>query len=585
MFKLLKYLKKYKWQALFGPFFKIAEAALELMVPLVMADIIDNGIPTRDVSIVLKKGLLLIVLSVCGYACSVTCQYFASVTSQGAGTEIRNALFKHIQSLSHKEIDTVGTSSLMTIITSDINNVERAVAMTIRMASRAPFLVIGSTLLAIRLNFELSIIFIIAAIFIAISIYWIVSRTQPAFKSVQKMLDRLSLITRENLDGVRVIRAFSSQDYEKERFDKAAIHQRDLALKAGKLNALLNPLTILIVNMAVILIIYQGGLKINIGEMTQGEIIAFISYLTTILNAMIAFSNTLVIIIKGNASAKRINEIFAIQSSVVEEAKEYQVVKDAPKIEFNHVDFTYDIKKDSFLQDINLKIGVNQTIGIIGITGSGKSTLMQLISRFYDSTKGTVLIDGVNIKDYDFETLRKKVAVVPQQVSLFSGTLRKNMQWAKEDATDEEIYKALDIAQAREFVDQLPNGLDTMIYQGGKNLSGGQKQRLSIARAIVGQPEILIMDDSASALDFATDAKLRKAIYKNMKQTTVMIVSQRVNTVRNADLIVVLDEGKIVGKGTHLSLLKDCEIYEEICKSQLSSKELYHAYRTIEASA
>ena len=473
----------------------------------------------------------------------------------------------------------------MTRITSDINNVERAIAMTIRMASRAPFLVIGSTILAIRLNFQLSIIFIIASIFIALSIYYIITRTMPAFKKVQKMLDRLSLITRENLEGVRVIRSVSSQDYEKTRFEEAAVKQRDLALKAGKLNALLNPITILIVNIAVILIIYQGGIKIDNGIMSQGEIIAFISYMTTILNALIAFSNTLVIINKGNASAKRINEVFDIKASVVENPKAMVTAESDYRIEFDDVDFTYDRSKEAFLQNINLKIKPNQTIGIIGVTGAGKSTLIQMISRFYDVTKGTVKIDGVNVKDYAFNILRKKVSVVPQQVSLFSGTLRKNMQWGKNNATDEEIYHALDIAQARDFVDQLPEGLDTMIYQGGKNLSGGQRQRLSIARAMVGNPEILIMDDSASALDFATDAALRKAIYKNMKNTTVIIVSQRVNTVRNADLIVVLDEGQIVGKGTHLSLLKDCEIYEEICKSQLSSKELENAYTTIETTA
>lgn len=585
MFRLLKYLKKYKWQAFFGPFFKIAEAALELAVPLVMADIIDNGIPTGDASIVLQKGLMLVILSTVGYACSLTCQYFASVTSQGTGTEIRNALFAHIQSLSHKEIDRIGTPSLMTRITSDINNVERAIAMTIRMASRAPFLVIGSTILAIRLNFQLSIIFIIASIFIALSIYYIITRTMPAFKKVQKMLDRLSLITRENLEGVRVIRSVSSQDYEKARFENAAVKQRDLALKAGKLNALLNPITILIVNIAVILIIYQGGIKIDSGIMSQGEIIAFISYMTTILNALIAFSNTLVIINKGNASAKRINEVFDIKASVVENPKAMVTAESDYRIEFDEVDFTYDSSKEAFLHNINLKIKPNQTIGIIGVTGAGKSTLIQMISRFYDVTKGSVKIDGVDVKDYAFNILRKKVSVVPQQVSLFSGTLRKNMQWGKNNATDEEIYRALEIAQAKDFVDQLPEGLDTVIYQGGKNLSGGQRQRLSIARAMVGNPEILIMDDSASALDFATDAALRKAIYKNMKNTTVIIVSQRVNTVRNADLIVVLDEGQIVGKGTHLSLLKDCEIYEEICKSQLSSKELENAYTTIETTA
>ena len=575
MFKLLKYLKKYKWQAILGPFFKIAEAALELAVPLVMADIIDHGIPTQDASIVLKKGLVLVLLSVTGYLCSLTCQYFASVASQGAGTEIRNALFKHIQSFSHKEIDRVGTPSLMTRITSDINNVERSIAMTIRMASRAPFLVIGATILAISINFQLSIIFIIASIFIALSIYAIVSKTEPAFRHVQKMLDRLSLVTRENLDGVRVIRAFSKQDYEKKRFDQVSIKQRDLALKAGKLNALLNPITILIVNIAIILILYQGAIKINIGTMTQGEIIAFMSYMTTILNAMIAFSNTLIIIIKGNASAKRINDVFAIEPSIYESQGVYQKNTLAPKIQFDHCYFSYDEIKESFLKDIDFKIEANQTIGIIGVTGSGKSTLIHLLARFYDVTQGSISIDGLDVKDYRFDELRHKIGLVPQQVTLFSGTLRKNMQLQKKDASDEEIYRALEIAQAKEFVDQLPDGLDTMIYQGGKNLSGGQKQRLSIARAIVGNPEILIMDDSASALDFATDAKLRKAIYQQMKETTVIIVSQRVNTVRNADRILVLDEGQIVGQGTHTTLLKECDIYKEICQSQLSGEELY----------
>lgn len=585
MFKLLKYLKKYKRQAFFGPFFKIAEAALELAVPLVMADIIDKGIPTQDPMVVLKKGVVLVILSMVGYLCSLTCQYFASVTSQGAGTEIRNALFAHIQSLSHKEIDEVGTPSLMTIMTSDINNVERAIAMTIRMASRAPFLVIGATILAIRLNFELSIIFIIASFLIALSIYFIVSRTQPAFKRVQKLLDRLSLITRENLEGVRVIRSFSSQNYEKKRFNKAAKDQRDQAIQTGKLSAWLSPLTILIVNLAIIVILYQGGFKINMGSMRQGELIAYISYMTTILNAMIAFSNTLVIINKGNASAKRINETFAIKTSILETKGKIEELKDIPIIEFEHVSFTYDQTKEDYLVDIHLRIEKNQTIGIIGVTGAGKSTLMHLISRFYDPTKGCVKVSGVDVKEYSFSQLRSKIGIVPQAIQLFSGSLRKNMKWAKQEATDEEIYEALEIAQAKEFVDQLPDGLDTQLYQGGKNLSGGQKQRLCIARAMVGQPEILIMDDSASALDFATDANLRKAIYQHLKETTVFIVSQRVNTIRSADKIIVLDEGKVVGEGTHYELLKNCSIYQEICQSQLSSQELEYAYRTIEASA
>ena len=575
MFKLLKYLKKYTIPALLGPFFKITEAAFELIVPLIMTDIIDHAIPTGEVNEVLKKGIILVALSVTGYICSIICQYFASASSQGIGTEIRNALFKHIQSLSYKEIDTLGTPSLMTRMTNDITNVQQAVAMTIRLASRAPFIIIGATIMVIRINFQLALIFIVAAIFIALCIYWILSITLPSFKKGQKMLEKLALVTRENLEGARVIRAFSKEDYEIKRFNQRTQKQREITLYTGKFNALLNPITILIVNIAIILIIYQGGVKINTGRMSQGEIIAFISYMTQILQAIIAFSNTLVIINRGNASAKRINEIFETQNSLIEGTKtDLKSNQEGSKVSLKNVCFSYDANKDHFISNINVEIEPNETIGIIGVTGSGKSTLINLISRFYDVNEGEILIDDQNVKSYTFETLRKKIAIVPQNASLFYGTLRQNMQWQKEDATDQEIYEALEIAQALPFVQEFKEGLDTLIYQGGKNLSGGQRQRLTIARALVSKPSILILDDSASALDFATDASLRKAIYTHLKHTTVFLVSQRVNTIKNADKIIVLDEGKMMGVGSHQELLKHCDIYEQICRSQLSSKEL-----------
>ena len=553
MLKLAKFLKRFRKEVIIGPIFKLTEAIFELIVPLVMAKIIDVGIANGDRAYVLKMGGVMVLLGLVGLGCALICQYCAARASQGFGTVLRSEMFAHINSLSHGEIDQIGTPSLITRITNDVNQLQLAVAMLIRLVVRAPFLVIGAAVMAVMLDWRLSLIFFIAGPLVALVLY----------------LDRLSLITRENLSGVRVIRAFSRQKQEKKRFHEANTDQMETAISVGRISALLNPLTSAIVNLAIVAVVWFGGVRVQAGGMTQGEIIAFVNYLNQILVAMIVVANLVVIFTKAFASAARVNEVLEMHSSIVNKTNQpVQPVQDSPKICFEQVRFCYPEAGADALSDINLTIRRGQTVGIIGGTGCGKSTLVNLIPRFYEVSSGSIRVDGTDVRSYPIPQLRKKIGMVPQRAVLFSGTLRENMQWNKQDAGDEEIWQALRVAQAEEFVRKLPDGLDTRILQGGENLSGGQKQRLTIARALVGSPEILVLDDSASALDFATDAALRRAIAALDREMTVLIVSQRANTVRYADQIVVLDDGKAVGIGTHEQLLESCEEYQEIYWSQ-----------------
>lgn len=572
MWKLRRFLKDYKLQFILGPICKLIEAIFELIVPLVMADIIDNGAKKGDINYVWKMGFVMVGLGILGWGFAIICQKSASIASQGFGTKLRTALYKHINSLSHKEIDKLGTSSLITRMTNDINQIQLSIAMLIRLATRAPFLVVGAIIMATTINFKLAMVIYIATPFIAFVLYFIMTRSVPFFKMIQKKLDRTSLLTGENLSGNRVIRAFSKQKNENEKFDEATEDLAKISLRVGRLSALLNPLTYLIVQIAIIAIVWFGGDFVYVGSMTQGEVIAFVNYMTQIYLAMAVLANLIVIFTKTSASAMRVNEVFETKTSVKEKTNEQiEVCKNAPKIEFKDVSFAYDGDYD--LRDVSFKIKKGQNIGIIGGTGSGKSTLINLIPRFYDIDKGEILVDGVNVKEYSFKQLREQIGIVPQKASLVSGTIRDNMLWGNRKATDEEIISALKIAQAWDFVSKLEKGLDSIVNQGGKNFSGGQKQRLTIARAIVSKPEILILDDSCSALDFATDANVRKALNDNIKDTTTLIVSQRVSSIKNSDLIIVLDDGDMVGIGSHKELFKNCETYREICLLQLSEKE------------
>ena len=572
MLKLARYLKYYKLQVTIGPVFKLLEAIFELIVPLIMANIIDIGVKNGDTNYIAKQGVLLVILGVTGLLSALICQYSASFASQGVGTILRRDLFHHINTLSHKEIDKIGTPSLITRMTSDINQIQLAVAMLIRLVIRAPFLVVGAMIMASTVSLKLSVIFFGAAVLIGLTLYIIMSKSVPFFKTIQKRLDRISLISRENLRGNRVIRAFARQDEEEEKFSKAAQELTDASISAGRISVLLSPLTCIITNIAIALIIWFGGMNVNMGELSQGDIIALVNYMTQIMLAMVVVADLVVIFTRASASAQRINEIFETKTSVTEEkAEKKPTAENDNAIEFRNVSFSYG--EGEALKNVTFSIKKGETLGIIGGTGSGKSTFVNLIPRFYDATKGQVLVNGIDVKKYEIETLREKIGVVAQKTVLFKGSLRKNMQWGKEKATDEEIIKALKIAQSWDFVEKLPGKLDFDVAQGGKNFSGGQRQRLTIARALVKQPDILILDDSFSALDFATDANLRKELKEQTRGMTVVIVSQRASTIRNADKIVVLDEGECVGIGTHQELYKNCSEYREICLSQLSAEE------------
>lgn len=576
MIKLRRYLAYYKKECIIGPLCKLFEAILELLVPLVMAGIIDNGVRNGDTAYIWRMGGLLVILATVGLCSALVCQYLASKASQGVGTRLRRDLFLHINRLSHAELDKLGTPSLITRITYDTNQVQQSVAMAIRLLTRAPFIVIGSMVMAMTINLEMSIIFFIAAILIAVTLYLIMTKSIPIFEKMQKKLDKISLICRENLSGNRVIRAFSKQKNEKKRIDDSTEDLAKTSIRVSILSALLSPVTYIITNAAIILIIWFGAQNVNAGSgMLSGDIIALVNYMTQILLAMIVVANLVVLLTKASASAARLNEVFETQPSVCESTTENIEILESestPKIEFDNVNFTYGTGDDE-LEDISFKIKRGQTVGLIGGTGCGKSTLVNLIPRFYDATQGTVSVDGRNVKDYPFLQLRSQIGIVPQQSILFKGTIRDNMKWQNENATDEDIIKALKIAQAYEFVSKLNKGLDSFVEQGGKNFSGGQRQRLCIARALTGSPKLLILDDIFSALDFATDAALRKALRENTKDMTVIIVTQRCSTIKNADLILVLDDGRIVGKGPHDELFESCETYREICLSQLNEEE------------
>lgn len=562
----MKYLKPYRKEAVMGFFFKLIEAFFELIVPIVVADIIDYGILHQDQQYILQRGLLLLALALLGYACALVCQYFASKTSQGFGTYLRNDMFKAIHAYDYEDIDEIGIPSLMTRITNDTNQLQLAVAMTIRLASRSPFLILGSLVMAFRISVPIALIFICAAPILALAIYGVMSKSLPLYLKIQKQLDHVSLICRENLAGIRVIRAFSKQKQEKERFQQATQKQKDMQIQVGKLSALLNPSTSVIVNCAILVILYAGGLQVNAGHLTQGEVVALINYMNQILLSMFAFANVIVIYNKATACYKRVQEVLAIQPAI-QDGKCLIDNQEGPLVTFDHVSFSY--QGSHALHDISFSIHQGETIGIIGGTGSGKSTLIHLIPRFYEATQGQIYIKNRPIQDYSLFSLRQMIGLVPQQATLFTGTIKENICLAKENASDDEVKQALHLAQAS-FVDEWKDGIYSHITQGGHNLSGGQKQRLTIARALVRNPELLILDDSASALDFATDAALRKAI-ATLPQTTI-IVSQRVSAIMHADKILVLSHGELVGMGKHDELMKTCEIYQQIVTSQMSKE-------------
>ena len=574
MFKLAKrYLGAVKQYVIIGQTSKLIEAIFEVIVPLIMAAIVDNGIKgNMGKGYIYKMGGVLVLLGVLGLCFALICQYLASKASQSVGTVMRNDMFRHINSLSHAELDRLGTPSLITRLTNDINQVQQAVAMFIRLVVRAPFIVIGSAIMAMSIDLKLSVIFVIIIPLVVLVLYIIMSRSIKYYKVIQKKLDRISLVTREGLSGVRVIRAFSRQDTEQKRFDGANDDYLDISLRVGRLSALLNPLTYVILNLAIAAIVWFGGVRVNIGQLTQGEVIAFVNYMTQISLALVVVANLVVLFTKAAASSARINEVLEIEPSI-KNGTEQNGAGSENAVEFSHVYFSYNNSGEYALEDIDFTAKKGQTIGVIGGTGSGKSTLASLIPRFYDISKGELKIDGTDAAEYDTTALRQRIGVVPQKAVLFSGTIAENMRWGKRGASDEEIWKALETAQAKEFVDKMPEGLNTHIAQGGKNLSGGQKQRLTIARALVSQPDILILDDSASALDFATDAALRKAIAQNTTGMTTFIISQRANSIMQADKIIVLDDGRQVGLGTHKELLESCDVYREICYSQLSKEE------------
>ena len=596
MKRLFSYMKDYKLESILGPLFKMLEASFELFVPLVVARMVDVGIRGRDSGYILKMGGVLVLLALIGLACSLTAQYFAAKAATGAATSLRNDLFSHIGRLSYTEIDTVGTSTLITRMTSDINQVQSGINMTLRLLLRSPFVVFGAMVMAFTVDVRSAFVFVVTIPVLCVVVFGIMAVSMPLYKSVQRQLDKVLLTTRENLLGVRVIRAFNRQKSETEKFDRENGNLVRMQVFVGKISALLNPVTYVIINIAVVAVIWVGAEQADSGIITQGKVIALVNYMSQILVELIKMANLIIIISKAVACMNRVDSIFKVESSIEDKGRSGSRKPGSqnsgsqnsgpqnpgsqnpglriPKVEFKDMEFVYAGAKEPALKDISFCAMAGQTIGVIGGTGSGKSTLVNLIPRFYDAASGQVLVDGTDVKEYSLDELRDKTGVVPQKSVLFKGTLRDNMRWGKQDASDEEIYRALDTAQAREFVDSKGEGLDLYIDQGGHNLSGGQRQRLTIARALVRRPEILIMDDSASALDFATDARLRKAIRENTGDMTVFVVSQRATTIKSADTILVLDEGRLAGMGTHKELLKDCQVYREICLSQLSKEEV-----------
>ena len=578
MRNLLIYLKDYKKESIIGPLFKLLEATFELIVPVIMAHIIDIGIKNQDTLYIWKMGAVLVIFGILGLTCSLLAQYFAAKAAVGFGTALRHDLFWHIENLSHAEVDKAGSSTLVVRMTSDVNQVQSGVNLVLRLFLRSPFIVVGALVMAFTINWKAAMVFVVTVPLLAFVIYGIMVITIPLYKKVQRELDEVLLTTRENLTGVRVIRAFRTQKLERETFKHKSDVLMAIQMHVGKISASLNPLTYIIVNAGIIAVIWFGGIQVNVGDMTQGEVIALVNYMTQTLLALVALANLIITFTKALASAGRINEVFAMKPGIVDGNEKESAVQqtEEPKtaVSMEDVTFYYQKSKEPALEHISFTAKKGETIGIIGGTGSGKSTLVSLIPRFYDVTEGRVFVNGKDVREYKVENLRSKVGMVPQKAVLFHGTIRDNMKMGREDASDEEIFEALKTAQALEIVENKPGKLDTVLSEGGKNLSGGQRQRLTIARALVRNPEVLILDDSASALDFATDANLRKAIAEDTNNMTVFIVSQRAASIMHADKIIVLDDGQMVGYGTHQELLKQCEVYQEICYSQFSKEEV-----------
>lgn len=567
------YLKDYKKESILAPLFKLLEAFFELMVPLVMANIIDYGISNRNMGYIGKMGLLLLLLGVVGLASSITAQFFAAKAAVGFSTKLRQALFDHIEDLSFTDIDKAGTSTMITRMTSDVNQVQSGINMTLRLFLRSPIIVFGAMIMAFTIDVKCALIFVVAIPLLSIVVFGIILSTIPMYKKVQSRLDQVLGITRENLTGVRVIRAFHQEAKEEERFRENNEALSAMQIFVGKISACMNPVTYIIVNGAIIALIYTGAVQVNIGNLSQGEVVAIINYMNQILVELVKLANLIVTMTKALACAERVASVFDIGADAAYVGAQNQkladkVDKSAPFLDFKHVSLTYQGAGAPTLQDMNFTVNRGDTVGIIGGTGSGKTSLVNLIPGFYPATEGEILLEGRDIRTMSDEELRGRIGVVPQKAVLFKGTIRSNLQWGKPDATEEEMWKALELAQASEVVDGKPGKLDATVAQNGKNFSGGQRQRLTIARALVRNPEILILDDSASALDYATDAKLRAAIRTLEDKTTTFIVSQRASTIRHADKIIVLDDGEIAGMGTHDELLKDCTVYQEIYYSQ-----------------
>ena len=578
MRNLLIYLKDYKKESIIGPLFKLLEATFELIVPVIMARIIDIGIKNQDTLYIWKMGAVLVIFGILGLTCSLLAQYFAAKAAVGFGTALRHDLFWHIENLSHAEVDKAGSSTLVVRMTSDVNQVQSGVNLVLRLFLRSPFIVVGALVMAFTINWKAAMVFVVTVPLLAFVIYGIMVITIPLYKKVQRELDEVLLTTRENLTGVRVIRAFRTQKLERETFEHKSDVLMAIQMHVGKISASLNPLTYIIVNAGIIAVIWFGGIQVNVGDMTQGEVIALVNYMTQTLLALVALANLIITFTKALASAGRINEVFAMKPGIVDGNEKESAVQqtEEPKtaVSMEDVTFYYQKSKEPALEHISFTAKKGETIGIIGGTGSGKSTLVSLIPRFYDVTEGRVFVNGKDVREYKVEILRSKVGMVPQKAVLFHGTIRDNMKMGREDASDEEIFEALKTAQALEIVENKPGKLDTVLSEGGKNLAGGQRQRLTIARALVRNPEVLILDDSASALDFATDANLRKAIAEDTNNMTVFNVSQRAASIMHADKIIVLDDGQMVGYGTHQELLKQCDVYQEICYSQYSKEEV-----------
>ena len=574
MKKLLYFMKDYKKESVLAPLFKMLEAFFELFVPLVVASIIDDGIVPKDSGHIIRMCLLLLVLAAVGLTCSITAQYFAAKSAVGAATGIRYELFTHIQTLGYEEMDMVGTSTLITRMTSDINQVQNGINLVLRLFLRSPFIVFGAMIMAFTIDMKAAMIFVVAIILLSIVVFGVMFITKPLYKKVQSGLDTILGTTRENLTGVRVIRAFHQEQAEYNKFLAENEELTSLQKFAGKISGLTNPLTFIIINFAILVLIHTGAVRVSLGTLSQGQVVALYNYMSQILVELIKLANLIISVTKAMACFNRIQDVFHIEPSMKEGTKTVAAAGNTtPAVEFKSVSFTYAGGGDHAVENISFKAMPGQTIGIIGGTGSGKSTLVNLIPRFYDVSEGEVDIAGKNIQDYTYGSLRNTISVVPQKAQLFAGTIRDNLTFGCPDATEEQIEEALAISQAKEFVDTKEGRLDAKIEQGGKNLSGGQRQRLTLARALVPQSDILIMDDSASALDYATDARLRKAIQDMKRKPTVFIVSQRTSSIQNADMILVLDDGKIAGQGTHEQLLKSCNIYREIYETQFKKEE------------